>query len=59
MDKTDHIIDISVIHDDLRDPGFYKTTLEFIQRSSKVNRNDFGTRNDTVTYFYVPEIKLF
>ena len=57
MDKTDHIIDISVIHNDLRDPGFYKTALEFIQRSSKVDRNDFGTWNDTVTYFYVWEIK--
>ena len=57
MDITDHIVDIAVIYDNLGYTGLYESTFQFVQRSSQVNRHHFRARNDTVTDFYIREIK--
>ena len=57
MNITHHIVDISIVHNDLGNSGFDEAAFQLVQRSCQINSHHFGTRNDTVADFYVRKIQ--
>ena len=57
MDVTDHIVNITVIYDNLGDTRLNKTAFQFIQRSCEINRHHLSTGNNTIAYFNIREVK--